>query len=705
MSRASRRRFAIGRPSSAVFASMAAALFLAASGAAEPERILAASGAAEPERILAASGAAEPERILASVEELYRGIHTVGARINGRGDRVVVMRYMTTGRSGRNTKLSFELREIGGAGRAIELFGRGCKQDEPCAPDVLRWASDDILIAGWLDSFDRRTQLPIVSYSIVEFTDEDDFFAHRSTDAVDAGFIVDFLPNDPDAILFQPANMPGSVFRMAPHRLIRDVPGWRAIKSGEAVPGVELAARLEESVVRWIPDRHGNVRAALTVAADPLALRIWLRDSIDSPWRVVRTETRQKHFGDLFPLAFSRDGGRLVVWSALDAERYGLYEYHPETNEIGALVYAHPSGRIDDVEFDPISGDLLSATYREEGEVRQVHFDPVDPVLKQALAGAFSASAALVTSRSRDGRKVTVEATSQDDPGAYWLLDIETLGATELARIRPWLDNNRLAEARVFRVRSDGGPEVEAFLTLPPTDVETPPMIVMPHGGPIGVADSRLFHPDIQYLARMGYAVLQVNYRGSGNAGRSFREAGNRQWGRGIEDDIEAAIDHAIEQGWVDGDRVCTTGASYGGYSALMLVVRRPEAYRCASSIMGVTDIPLMFNADDLFMATGAAERMIEIVGDPEKDYEEQIRVSPVYNAAAIRVPVLLAHGALDTRVDYDHMVRMKLALQLEGTPVRTIELRRSGHGFATKASRIAYYRALSDFMKKHLSP
>ncbi len=151
----------------------------------------------------------------------------------------------------------------------------------------------------------------------------------------------------------------------------------------------------------------------------------------------------------------------------------------------------------------------------------------------------------------------------------------------------------------------------------------------MPHGGPIGVSDTQAFSSDIQYLARMGFSVLRVNYRGSGVRGKKFEGAGERQWGRGIEDDIEAAIDFVLQKGWVDEDRICTMGSSYGGYSALMLVIRRPDSYRCAASLMGVTDIALMFNSDDVWAGERVTEKMGGLWATPTKTTKNSDPIRP----------------------------------------------------------------------------
>jgi dipeptidyl aminopeptidase/acylaminoacyl peptidase len=226
----------------------------------------------------------------------------------------------------------------------------------------------------------------------------------------------------------------------------------------------------------------------------------------------------------------------------------------------------------------------------------------------------------------------------------------------------------------------------------------------MPHGGPIGMADVRGYSSDVQYLARSGFAVLQVNYRGSGGYGRRFQEAGHRQWGRGIEDDIETAVDHVLASGRVDGGRMCVVGASYGGYSALMMVIREPKRYRCAASLSGVTDIALLFNVDSVTGGEILTSQMEKIVGDPDRDYEEMRRYSPVYRADEIEVPIHLAHGEWDRTVDLDHLIRMKLALDLAKTPAQATIYAKMGHGFASREAAVRHWLNLYAFLAQHLN-
>ncbi|HKA14451.1 MAG TPA: alpha/beta fold hydrolase [Myxococcota bacterium] len=193
------------------------------------------------------------------------------------------------------------------------------------------------------------------------------------------------------------------------------------------------------------------------------------------------------------------------------------------------------------------------------------------------------------------------------------------------------------------------------------------PLVVMPHGGPIGVQDTREFDPVVQSLAAHGYAVLQVNYRGSSGKGTGFREAGMGSWGEGIEDDIEAALDTVESKQLVDGDRVCIFGGSYGGYSALIGITRRPQRYRCAAAMAAPTDLLLMSSE---YIGSAEGQRAFEkIVGNPDTDREHLIAISPAYRAAEMNVPILLMQGDQDRVVDPEHAYRMREMLEANGKP------------------------------------
>src|SRR5690606_16534423 len=219
----------------------------------------------------------------------------------------------------------------------------------------------------------------------------------------------------------------------------------------------------------------------------------------------------------------------------------------------------------------------------------------------------------------------------------------------------PWLADFEFAPTEVIVARGSDGLSIEAFLTLPEGDGRRP-LIVMPHGGPVGVSDHLHFDRDVQFLASLGYAVLRVNFRGSAGYGKAFREAGYHSQGTLIEDDIDAALAQALQDHPLDASRMCTLGFSYGGYSALIAAARAPTRYRCAISVAGVSDRLLFFTASDSARTAEGRKILETIIGDPSTQTRQMIETSPVYRYQDIRIPVMLVHGAKDQRVDIEHM-------------------------------------------------
>jgi dipeptidyl aminopeptidase/acylaminoacyl peptidase len=222
----------------------------------------------------------------------------------------------------------------------------------------------------------------------------------------------------------------------------------------------------------------------------------------------------------------------------------------------------------------------------------------------------------------------------------------------------------------------------------------------MPHGGPIGVQDTREFNPVVQALAARGYAVLQPNYRGSSGRGTGFLEAGMGDWGQGIEDDVEAALDVVVSKQLVDPDRVCIFGGSYGGYSALISITRRPQRYRCAAAVAAPTDLLLMSNE---FAGSEDGERIFaRWVGDPETNRDHLIAISPAYRAAEMNVPILLIQGDQDSVVDPEHAYRMRAMLDASGKPYEWMMLEGATHEPNAKQW-IQLMSCVFDFLGEHL--
>ena len=305
-----------------------------------------------------------------------------------------------------------------------------------------------------------------------------------------------------------------------------------------------------------------------------------------------------------------------------------------------------------------------------------------------------------VTSTSSDGRWLLVNTYSDRNPGDFYLVDSQNQKAQHLVSRARQIDPEAMAPTRAISLPARDGLILHGYLTVPAGGGEGPrPMVVLPHGGPYGIHDEWEFDGERQLLAAAGYAVLQLNFRGSGGLGMAYQRIGARQWGATMQDDLTDATHWAVAQGVADPQRICIYGASYGGYAALMGVAREPALYRCAAGYVGVYDLP-MLHRERADQARWAGKWSLEWVGD---DMQQLRARSPSALAGQIRVPVFLAAGGEDRIAPVRHTEQMEAALRQAGVPVTTLYRRNEGHGFYLAENRRAYYAALLDFLAEHI--
>lgn len=317
-----------------------------------------------------------------------------------------------------------------------------------------------------------------------------------------------------------------------------------------------------------------------------------------------------------------------------------------------------------------------------------------------ALARAFPGAAVNVTSYTRDGALALVQVWNDRTPADTYLFDTAAMTAQGVYVSREWFDPRTLATARPVTLQARDGQALHGYLT-PPRDAGATgpwPTVVLPHGGPFGVFDQLEFDDDVHLLSGAGYAVLRVNFRGSGNYGIGFRRAGAREWGGRMQDDLTDATRWAIAQGHADATRICIVGASYGGYAALVGAAREPSLYRCAVGYVGVYDLEAM-HREDARAARWLRTWADEWVGERGTLADR----SPVHMASQITVPVLLVAGGEDRVAPIAHSRRMERALRDAGKPVETFYVASEGHGFYADANRREYLVRLLAFLGRHL--
>lgn len=457
-------------------------------------------------------------------------------------------------------------------------------------------------------------------------------------------------------------------------------------------------ARVARSALRrgmFVVDRQGQVRITWGDTVEGRR-QVHQRPAGGGEWQLLHDEDSAGF--RIQPLAFSADNQDLLVLRDHAEGAGGVYRMSLADGSM-TLLHRHP--QVDPLQYlyGPDPGQLYGAIY-QPGLPELGFFEPDDDRqvrMARAVAAAFPGQQAYITSFTRDGKRALVATTSDRNPGEFFLFDLEAMRASYLASVREWLTPDQLGEMRPVRLAARDGTPLHGYLQLPP-GVSEPrglPLVVNPHGGPHGVRDVWGFNQEAQLLASRGYAVLKINFRGSGGYGRSFERAGYRQWGGTMQDDIADAVRWTISQGYVDKDRVCVYGASYGGYSALLNAGRYPELYRCTIGYVGVYDLDLMYRDGDIRTALFGRKYLEEVLGRGE----DMAGFSPVAYAEKITMPVFLIHGGQDMRVPISHANRMRAALRAAGNEPQWLVKRQEGHGFYRMEHQLELYTRLLAFL------
>ncbi|ACA88517.1 alpha/beta hydrolase family protein [Shewanella woodyi] len=451
----------------------------------------------------------------------------------------------------------------------------------------------------------------------------------------------------------------------------------------------------------WLTNSNGIVTVGYGVDENKSKKRVWVKDLKSRKWDLIWEGEEKFTFQ---PVLVSKDNKTLYILSNEQDDFISLYEYDIVDKTYKEKVY-------DNVGFDIHSAivsidreNILGVSFIEDGFLKHIYFSEIDKVLDGALKLAIDESKPYVIDFNLKKTIAIVETSSSIDPGTYHLFRIDSLELIKFSSKAPWLKQYDLGSSQVIISKSTDGQSIESYLTLPASKTTNPPLIVLPHGGPISVRDTRHFNTHVQFLASLGYAVLQPNYRGSSGYGKEFKNEGMQQWGRLIENDIQSGINEVINQGLVDPSKVCIYGISYGGYSALISAINRPDIFKCAASYAGVTDLTLLFNNVNLSESERSNNLLSKIVGDPETELDILMKYSPVYEAKKITVPIFLAQGDKDTIVDIEHYYRMKIIMDIYGVKYDSVLLEGEAHGFKYLKSIVLFYTKLDLFFRKSLN-
>lgn len=381
-----------------------------------------------------------------------------------------------------------------------------------------------------------------------------------------------------------------------------------------------------------------------------------------------------------------------AAFGLLDTDNGSFKVLHQDpVAEVSRLIYASDDKTV-----------IAAVTEAGAPQVTMIDESHPDAELYASLGAAFPGQMIDFSSVTHDGSKIVVSVYSDRNPGELYLYDRKAGKARFLMAGRAHLDPNKMASVKPIRFKNREGMAIYGYLTVPhgrePKDL---PLIVNPHGGPMGPRDNWGFNPEAQLFASRGYAVLQVNFRGSGGYGKAFEDMAYGQWRTGIMADIIDGTKHAIEQGWVDESRICIYGGSFGGYSALMAPAEAPGLYACAFGYVGAYDADIQLTKSDTSESEDGRKYIRRALGETP---EERIAASPITYADKIKLPVAMAAGARDRRCPPENTEAMAKALEKAGNkPEEVIIQTGEMHGFYDVKNRVRLYSSMLAFFDRHI--
>lgn len=451
----------------------------------------------------------------------------------------------------------------------------------------------------------------------------------------------------------------------------------------------------------WMTDHNGCLRA-VTAIVDGVNTQILYRDNDTEEFRPVLTTNFKE---EVAFLDFTADNSMVYAATNLGRDKIALVLMDPATCEEKEFLFEHPKYDVSGIAYSRRRGKLLTVFCSGHKDPVRHYFDSDEKALRNRIKAHFPHHKVGVADTDKAEENLLLYVGSDRTRGAYYFYNVQEDKPRLLAETAPWLHEEDLVEMHPVCYTTRDGLEIEAYLSLPhgytPDTAKGLPTIINPHGGP-WARDKWGFSSETQFLCNRGYAVFQMNFRGSTGYGRRFLEAGYKQWGRAMQDDITDGVEWLKARGISDPKRIAIYGGSYGGYATLAGITYTPDLYACAIDYVGVSNLLTFMQTIPRYWKP-MLEMMYEQVGDPVRDREMLEACSPALHADRIVAPLFIAQGANDPRVNKAESDQMVAALRARGVEVEYMVKENEGHGFHNQENRFDFYRAMERFLARHL--
>ena len=565
-------------------------------------------------------------------------------------------------------------------------------------PEWITWANDDIILASFWQSQKYRGK-PITTGHIyqIDVNSQKGRILVEPNNAKSVGSnmgtnrffrqynnrVIDFLRNDPDHILMS----------FSDEKVLEPDVMKVNVRNGM----YSRVRRGSETIGQWTSDLRGEVRVGQ--GRKDSSSDVWyltIRDAEGREWRTDKQYPGLEASANIF--GFTSDPNEMVVGRYQGQDTLGLYVYDLGQKKITRKIFHNEEFDVSGIVISDDGREIIGARYISDSSKIEL-FDAGESILEE-LASKYPGYSVDYIDSTKDYSKVIVELSSPSDPGALFVLDTRTKELLQVSRTYNNLELDDMGEVISFKYTARDGTKVPAYLTIPPSIMSTDqlknlPFVVLPHGGPFARDDSR-FDYLAQFFASRGIGVLQMNFRGSIGYGRSFQQAGRKNWVV-MQEDVEDGTRWLLEKGYADPARTCIAGWSYGGYAALIGTIKTPELYACTISMAGITDLKDHINDRKKYIGgRNAAKNLLDGFEDGDNISEN----SPVKRAEEMTGSVFLAHGTLDQRVHFDQFKRMISALKKSDADVTAVEFKDEDHFLSNQENRVKFFEELDEFLE-----
>jgi dipeptidyl aminopeptidase/acylaminoacyl peptidase len=464
------------------------------------------------------------------------------------------------------------------------------------------------------------------------------------------------------------------------------------IESGE----LTLLYENKDNYDSWYIDNAATIRMA--TKTDGVNVTYLYRNSDKDKFSELLTTSFKEQF---YPQSFDSSNQHVYVMSNIGRDKTALVEYDPASKKEIKELYANADYDLESAYYDRKRKKLVDVMWTAE-KPEEHYFDEDWGNIHNILEKRFKGYKTYLTSWDNAMQKGIVVVYSDRLRVKFYSFDFNSKETKELSNPYPWLNENDMAEMKPIKYQSRDGLTIQAYLTLPKgVEAKNLPVVVNPHGGP-WARDYWRFNSEVQFLANRGYAVLQMNYRGSTGYGKKFWEASFKEWGKKMQDDITDGVEYLKKEGIADPERIAIYGGSYGGYATLAGITFTPDLYACAVDYVGVSNLFTFMNTIPPYWKP-YIEQFHEMVGDPKKDSALVAEASPALHADQIKVPLFIAQGANDPRVNKAESDQMVEALKKRGVDVEYMVKNDEGHGFRNQDNQYDFYGAMEKFFEKYL--